>query len=172
MVVLEESEYKTHFGRPRTRWRQKINMDLKKTGPHAMDSSGWGTEQVMSEWTVGVQKLWASASPVQKVLASREIICYGRITSTKSPSFCVRTFSASLTNLSALLPQSRDTSCYVSKPILVPPPLWLHKHTDLRAYGFAHSPDMWLLARLGKFTCAWSWRLQRINPIIHVIRLF
>ena len=39
---------------------------------------------------------------------------YSRITSTKSPSFWMRTFSASLTHLTALLPQSRDCSCYVS----------------------------------------------------------
>ena len=32
------------------------------------------------------------------------------------------TFSASLTNLTALLPQSRDNSGYVSTPILAPPP--------------------------------------------------
>jgi hypothetical protein len=53
------------------------------------------------------------------------------------------TFSASLTNLTALLPQSHDCSCYVSRQILAPPPLWLQKRTDLRAHHFAHSPDLW-----------------------------
>ena len=46
---------------------------------------------------------------------------YSRITSTKSPSFQMTTFSASLIKLTALLPQSRDYSCYVSRPILSPP---------------------------------------------------
>ena len=63
------------------------------------------------------------------------------ITATKSPSFFRTTFSASLTNLTVLLPQSRDSSCYVSRPILATPPLWLHKHTDLRAQNFAHSHE-------------------------------
>ena len=54
---------------------------------------------------------------------------YSRVKSTKCQSFYTTTFSASLTHLTALLPQSRDTSCYVSRPILAPPPLWLHKHT-------------------------------------------
>jgi len=35
------------------------------------------------------------------------------------------TFSASLSNLTALLPQSHDCSRYVSRPIMAPPPLWL-----------------------------------------------
>jgi len=77
-------------------------------------------------------------------------IKYIRITSIKSQSFCMATFSASLTNLSALLPQSRDISCYVSRPILAPPPLWLRKHTDLRAYDFAHPPAFWHQPRLAK----------------------
>jgi len=34
------------------------------------------------------------------------------IASTKSQSFCMTTFIASLTNLAAVLPQSRDCSCY------------------------------------------------------------
>jgi hypothetical protein len=91
---------------------------------------------------------------------------YCRITSTKVPSFCTTTFSASLTNLTALLPQSRDTSCYVSRPILAPPPLWLQKHTDLRAHYFAHCADWWHQHRFAKVTCAWSWRLCGINPAI------
>jgi hypothetical protein len=53
---------------------------------------------------------------------------YSRISSTKSPSICMKTFSASLTNLMALVPQSEGSSC-----ILAPPSLWPQKHTDLRA---------------------------------------
>jgi len=85
-----------------------------------------------------------------------------RITSTKSPSFCMTTFSASLTDL----PQSRDCSCYVSRPILAPPPLWLQKQTDLRAHDFAHSPHLWYQPRLATFNCAWTWRLLGITTAI------
>jgi hypothetical protein len=63
------------------------------------------------------------------------------ITATKSSSLFSTTFSASLTNLTVLLPQSRDSSCYVSRTVLALPPLWLHKHSDLRAQIFAHSHE-------------------------------
>jgi hypothetical protein len=95
-----------------------------------------------------------------------DVVVYSRITSTKSPLFCITTFSASLTNLTALLPQSRNYSCYVSRPILAPPPFWLHKHTDLRAHDFAHPPDLWHQPRLANVTCAWSWRHCGIKPAI------
>jgi hypothetical protein len=38
-----------------------------------------------------------------------------RIRSTKSPLFCMKTFSTSLTKLTVLLPQSRDCSCYLNR---------------------------------------------------------
>jgi hypothetical protein len=50
---------------------------------------------------------------------------YSRITSTKSPSFCMTTFNASHTNLTVVLPQSYDRRYYVSRRTLAPPPLWL-----------------------------------------------
>jgi hypothetical protein len=65
---------------------------------------------------------------------------YSRMTSTKSPSFCTTNFRASLTNLTACLPQSHDCSSCVSTRILAPPPIWLQKQIDLSAYEFAHSP--------------------------------
>lgn len=52
------------------------------------------------------------------------ISSYSNITSTKSPSLCVVTFSASLTHLTSLLPQSHECSWYVSRT-LTPPPIWL-----------------------------------------------
>jgi len=58
-------------------------------------------------------------------------------------------------------------SCYVGRPIMARPPLCLHKHTDLRAHEFAHSPDMWHQPRLDNFTCAWSWSLCGITPDTH-----
>ena len=73
---------------------------------------------------------------------------YGRITSTQSPSFYMATFSASLTEHTDFLPHSRDCSCYVSGPIPTPPPLWMRKHTDLCAHGFAHCPVLWHRPRL------------------------
>jgi hypothetical protein len=84
---------------------------------------------------------------------------YSSVTSTKSLSFCMTTFSASLTNRTVLPLQSRVRSWYVSRPILAPPPLWLQKRSDLCAHDFAHSPDMWHQHRLANVTCAWSWRL-------------
>jgi hypothetical protein len=69
-----------------------------------------------------------------------------------------------LTNLTVFLPQSQDGSCYVSRTILAPPPLWLQKRTDLCARDFGHSPAFWHQPRLVDLTCAWSWRLCGINP--------
>jgi hypothetical protein len=90
---------------------------------------------------------------------------YSRITSTKSPPFCTTTFSASLTNLTTLLRQSRDCSCYVSNQY------WhLHrpdvkKHTDLRKQDFAHHSYLWHQPRLANVIWAWSWKLCGINLV-------
>jgi len=56
---------------------------------------------------------------------------WSTITSTKSPSVCMTTSSASLTNHTVLLLQSRVCSCYVSGRLLAPPPL-IWAHTTLR----------------------------------------
>ena len=96
-------------------------------------------------------------------LSKWEVI-YSRTTSTKSPSFHATTFSASLTYLTALLPQPRDCGCYVSRWILAPPPLWQQKHNDPRAHEFAHSPYFCHQPRYANFNCAWSCRLCGINP--------
>ena len=91
----------------------------------------------------------------------------GRTTSTRSPSFCVTTFSASLTNLTVLLPQSHDCSCYIRRRILAHPPLRLQKHADLRAHDFEHSPELWHQSRLAYLTGVWSWRRYGVNPAIY-----
>jgi len=91
---------------------------------------------------------------------------YSRITSKTSLSFCMTTFSASLTNLTALLPESQDCSYYVSRRILAYEPLRLQKHTDLRAHDFALSPGLRHQSRLANVTCVWSWRLCGINPSV------
>ena len=61
-----------------------------------------------------------------------------------------------------LLSHSRDNSYYVTTPILAPPPLWFHKHTDLRAHHFAQTCNISLV--ITNSTRAWSWRLCGINP--------
>ena len=85
-----------------------------------------------------------------------------RITSTKSLSFCMTTFSFSLAYLTVLLPQSRDCQCYISRRTLLLPPSSLRKNIDLRTHYLAHCPDLW-----NHITCAWSKRLCVINPGIH-----
>ena len=76
------------------------------------------------------------------------------------------TYSTSLTNLTALPPHSRDCSCYISRPITAPPPLRLQTYTDLRAHDFAHSPDLWHQPKFANVTCACSWSLCGITPVI------
>jgi hypothetical protein len=80
---------------------------------------------------------------------------YNRITSTKSPSVLMATF----TSLMDLLHQLHDCICYVRRRILALPPLWLQKHTSLSAHDFAHSPDLWHHPTLAIVTSARSWRL-------------
>jgi hypothetical protein len=94
---------------------------------------------------------------------------YSRITSTKSSPFCMKTFSASLTNLMLLLSLSVYFSCYVSRRILTPQSLWLHKHTAVRSQEFVQSPDLWHQPRLSNVTCVWSWRLCGSNPLTQEI---
>jgi len=91
------------------------------------------------------------------------------ITSAESSSFCMKTFRASLTNLTALLPQSYGISCYVIRRVLAPPPQTAH--TELCAYDFAHSPFLWRQPRLSNVTCAWRWRLCGINPATRIAAL-
>jgi hypothetical protein len=67
-----------------------------------------------------VSYLWSMAnSDVPHPLRYRVLLnmCSG-ITSTKSPSFGMTTFSTSLANLTVLLAQSHDCSCHVSRRIL------------------------------------------------------
>jgi hypothetical protein len=47
----------------------------------------------------------------------------------KKPTFFIPAVCASLTKVTAHLPQSRDRSCYFSRPILKPPQPRLQKHT-------------------------------------------
>jgi hypothetical protein len=116
------------------------------------------------EWKVG--KHWFTVYQQVSQTRLEAMLRYSRITSTKSLSFCMTTCSACLTNLTALLPQSRDSSYYASKQILAPPPLWPQKHTNLRPHDFARSSDLWRQPRIASVTCAWSWRLCEINIAI------
>ena len=92
---------------------------------------------------------------------------FSRITYAKSPSFCMTTFRASLTDLTVFLPQSRDSSLHVGRWIPASPPPWLQKHTDMSAHDFTHSPDLWHQPGLANLTCPSSWRLYGINPAIY-----
>ena len=100
------------------------------------------------------------------------ISSYSNITSTESLLFCVVTFSTSLMHFTALLPQSHDCRCYVSRRTLARPPLWLRHHADLHAHEFAHSPDVWLQPKLTDFSWIWSWRLCGINTDIPIPQTF
>ena len=103
----------------------------------------------------------SSADRPQSVLGCT--VVYDEMASTKSLS----TFSASLTNLAALLPQSHDCSWYVSRPIPAPPPRWLQKQSDLRAHEFAHTPNSEHKSRLANVTCARRWRICGITPAMN-----
>jgi hypothetical protein len=94
------------------------------------------------------------------------LVLYSSTASSKSLSFCTTVFSLFLTNNTALVPQSHDCSCYVSRRILAPAPLWLQKHNHLCAHGFAHSHSLWHQPRLPNVTCPWRWRVCGIIPAI------
>jgi hypothetical protein len=83
----------------------------------------------------------------------------------QSPRHFALKLSACLTKLTSLLSQSHACSSITSRRIQAPPPLSLQKHTDLRAYNFAHSPCLWHQPRLATTTCACSWSLCGINPV-------
>jgi len=70
-----------------------------------------------------------------------------------------------ITKLAVLTPQSLHYIYYLRMLLLASPPLWLHKHTDLRAKDF-QPPDLWHQQKLAKFTCAWSWKLCEINASV------
>jgi len=58
-----------------------------------------------------------------------------------------------LTNCRGLY-QSHDSSCYISRRKLAPPPLWLHKHIGLRALS-----RIVIWSRLSIVICSWNWIL-------------
>jgi len=73
------------------------------------------------------------------------ICVYSRIKSKKSPSFCLTTFSAGLTNLTVLLPLLHDCNYSVSRQILAPPPLRLtYTHTTSRTLPTCNIMLGWL----------------------------
>ena len=82
----------------------------------------------------------------------------------KVPVICTKPFSTRLTNLTPLLPQSRDCSCYVSRPILRLQPLWMQKRTGLCALA-----DLWHQPLFANVTYAWSRRIHGITPAIGIM---
>jgi len=68
------------------------------------------------EFYCQILKLWHVTCHFFKHWDDASAICkYSGITSKKSPSFCVTTFGASLKSITALLLQSHDCFCYLSR---------------------------------------------------------
>lgn len=76
----------------------------------------------------------------------------------------MKTLSVRLTNLTVLLPQSNNCSCYLSKYWCVH--RWWQKHTDLPAHDFALTPVLRHQPRFTKVTCSRRWPLCGITPAI------
>jgi len=81
------------------------------------------------------------------------------------------TFSASLTNLTILLPQSLDCCYLVWRRIVAPPPFLPQKHTGLRSDGCTHASDWWHQTRLSNVTRAQNSRLRGINLAVPCLSL-
>jgi hypothetical protein len=93
------------------------------------------------------------------------MFCCSRITPPqKTPKFWMPVISASLKKITAHLPQSRDFSCYVSRPVLTRPPprLQNHAHTISRTL-----PACNIILVSANVTFASSWELWGINPVIY-----
>ena len=74
--------------------------------------------------------------------------------------------TATLTNITVLLPQSCNCSYYVSIRILIPPPLWLQYHIVVDPHDFVQYSDYFHQTRLPNVTLAWRWKLYVTNPDI------
>ena len=102
-----------------------VHVDNKHT---AVDAN---TQKYKKVWVPLTNK--GSAFLQVRVFPNRNYLgSYIRIISTTSPSFIMVNFSAIVTNCRHLLHKTHDYSRYVSRPILAPPPFWLHKHTCQR----------------------------------------
>jgi hypothetical protein len=101
------------------------------------------TGQLLDALMLAVASLRIPKTPCSANLVQQDI------TSAKSPSFCMTTFRAGLTNLTALLPQSHDSSCYIIRRIVAPPPHWLHTlnyaHTTTRTLPSCDVRLGWLM---------------------------
>ena len=85
---------------------------------------------------------------------------YSTITSTKSPSLCMTTFSASLANITVFLAQSHHCSCYVSGLY------WHLNHSDCRntliyAHAISRTPS----------TCDMSLSVPEAGDFVELILL-
>jgi len=83
------------------------------------------------------------------------------VTATKSLSIFSTTLSTNLTNLTALLPQSSDDTRYVSRPILAPPPLRLHKNSTRTNICAISRMVTWLWFLIVIYP--WNWRICGIT---------
>ena len=78
--------------------------------------------------------------------------------------------SACPTNRTIHVPQSHDSSYYVSRPILAPPQLLLQKLGELHATDYDCCIDLLRHPVLVNVTCARRWRLCGINPATKDVR--
>jgi len=87
-------------------------------------------------------------------------IMYCCITSTKSPSFCMKSFSACLTNLTILLPQSwlqllrKQTNTGTSAALTAETDWFMCTLSTQSLHHFAWQPPMWVT----KLVCRPQWR--------------
>jgi hypothetical protein len=96
-------------------WSKRVDNDLQKNGIVMTTALPTVTRNGLIEVVTRIGG--------QKQCPSLPTVRHNSNTSSKSPSFPMTTFRASLTKLKVLLPHSRDCSYYVSRRTLAPPPL-------------------------------------------------
>jgi hypothetical protein len=108
--------------------------------------------------------------PAILVLSIPGIQRYSSVTSTRSPSFCMTTLGASLTNHAALLLQSRDCYCHVSRPTLAPLPFHcrntlIYAHMISRIVPPSNNSLSWLTLPALKLGTLWNYSCY--TPVSH-----
>jgi hypothetical protein len=149
-------------------------VDVSASGWSLVQRRWWGVSRWVRSWFVDNEETLAYLRHSRRgrgmhCLLHTSVYCL--FTSPESPSLCIATCSTTVTNLTVLLPQSRDCNCYVSRRILAPSSLRLPKINELRPHDWiTQSPDLLPQPGFRKITCARSWRLYGISPAIqHVL---
>jgi hypothetical protein len=121
----------------------------------ALKQVNWNIRISAFHWPISVQYLCTYVCFVMRIM-------YRDISGLHQQSLrhlAFKTFSV-LTNSRVLLVQSHDYSCYVSRRILAPPPLWLHKRPDLGTI----KPNPTTCDSLDNVTFIWTFSTRGINP--------